>query len=78
MFHLTLLIGIVIVFFYVLIFSDLSNFIASGRLFCKIDAVNGIVYCLGQDKRNVEYNKIIHNGDQLISKMQKLGRIVGF
>lgn len=52
--------------------SELSSFIASGKLTCKIDKVNGVVESNEADTRSQVYMEIIKQGDLLLNKMQKL------
>merc|ERR1711881_300406 len=52
--------------------SELASFIASGKLSCKIDKVNGVVEKLEADNRSSVYKEIIKQGDMLLNRMQKL------
>jgi 26S proteasome regulatory subunit N7 len=56
--------------------SDLSRFIASGRLNCKIDKVGGIVETNRPDARNLQYSGIIKQGDLLLNRVQKLAQVL--
>lgn len=56
--------------------SELSRYIAAGRLPCKIDKVNGIVKMRRKDQRNAEYRELIQNGDALLNRVQKLSRVI--
>lgn len=56
--------------------SELSRYIASGRLSCKIDKVHGIVEMSRKDKRNAEYRELIQSGDSLLNRIQKLSRVI--
>ncbi|TYJ54789.1 hypothetical protein B9479_004548 [Cryptococcus floricola] len=57
---------------------DLSRFIAGGRLACRIDKVSGVITTnkSGQNKGAV-YEQVLKQGDQLLSDIQKLHRVVG-
>ncbi|KAF4661934.1 26S proteasome non-ATPase regulatory subunit 6 [Perkinsus olseni] len=55
---------------------ELSSFISSGKLSCKIDKVNGVVESNVQDERNEKYQKIIKQGDLLLNRIQKLSKII--
>lgn len=48
--------------------SELSRFIATGRLPAMIDKVHGIVETRRPDHKNAQYTKIIKEGDVLLSK----------
>merc|ERR1740138_1830836 len=52
--------------------SELSSFISSGKLSCKIDKVEGIVQSNTADDRSAVYKDIIKQGDLLLNRMQKL------
>eukprot|EP01105_Mastigella_eilhardi_P005485 TRINITY_DN17185_c0_g1_i1.p1 TRINITY_DN17185_c0_g1~~TRINITY_DN17185_c0_g1_i1.p1 ORF type:complete len:407 (-),score=137.47 TRINITY_DN17185_c0_g1_i1:122-1288(-) len=56
--------------------SELSRFIALGRLHCIIDKVGGIVDTNRPDERNALYQSTIKQGDNLLNRMHKLSRIV--
>lgn len=56
---------------------QLSHFIASNRLVCKIDKVTGQVTTARYDAKNANYQTLIKEGDYLLNKVQKLARIVG-
>lgn len=60
------------------ILSELARFIAAGRLNCVIDKVNGVVLTNKIDKRTEQYQAVLKHGDQIINKMQKLGRIISY
>ena len=55
---------------------ELSRFIASGRLHCKIDKVAGIVETTRPDSRNAQYQSTIKQGDLLLNRIQKLSRVI--
>lgn len=52
--------------------AELSSFIASGKLTCKIDKVGGVIESNEADTRSQVYVEIIKQGDLLLNKMQKL------
>jgi len=56
--------------------NELSRFIASGRLSCKIDKVGGVVETNRSDSKNVQYQNTIKNGDLLLNRIQKLSRVI--
>jgi len=56
--------------------SELSAFIASGRLVCKIDKIKGLVESQRLDKRTATYQQIIKQGDALLNRIQKLSRVI--
>jgi len=55
---------------------ELSRFIASGRLHCKIDKVGGIVETNRPDSKNAQYQATIKQGDLLLNRVQKLSRVI--
>ena len=55
---------------------ELSRFIASGRLNCKIDKVRGIVETTRPDSKNFLYQEVIKKGDLLLNRVQKLSRVI--
>lgn len=56
--------------------SELSRFIASGRLNAKIDKVGDIIETSRPDKKNGQYNEVIKKGDVLLNQIQKLARVI--
>ncbi|KAI8813342.1 26S proteasome subunit RPN7-domain-containing protein [Cladochytrium replicatum] len=56
--------------------ADLSRFIASGRIQAVIDKVGGVVETNRADGKNRQYVETIRNGDALLNKIQKLGRVI--
>jgi len=54
----------------------LSRFIAAGRLTAKIDKHGGIVETNRSDVKNSQYKDMIHKGDLLLNRMQKLSRVL--
>ncbi|KAI9708591.1 MAG: hypothetical protein M1820_003809 [Bogoriella megaspora] len=55
---------------------DLARFIAADRVPCTIDRVNGIIETNRPDDKNKQYNDVVKQGDQLITKLQKYGQAV--
>jgi len=55
---------------------ELSRFIASRRLNCKIDKVSGIVETIRNDTKNAQYAATITQGDLLLNRIQKLSRVI--
>ncbi|KAJ3014747.1 26S proteasome non-ATPase regulatory subunit 6 [Thoreauomyces humboldtii] len=56
--------------------SDLSKYIAAGRLNAVIDKVNGIVETNRPDAKNAQYQATIKQGDLLLTRIQKLSRVI--
>lgn len=52
--------------------TELSSFISSGKLTCKIDKVGGVIESNAADSRSEVYIEIIKQGDLLLNRMQKL------
>ncbi|GAA5940079.1 uncharacterized protein JCM15063_001696 [Sporobolomyces koalae] len=57
--------------------ADLARFIASGRLNCSIDRVGGVVETHRPSIKNARYAKVIKNGDQVLTSVQRLSRVIG-
>ena len=55
---------------------ELSRFIASERIHCKIDKVAGIVETTRPDSKNAQYQQAIKQGDILLNRIQKLSRVI--
>ncbi|PLN81958.1 PCI-domain-containing protein [Aspergillus taichungensis] len=55
---------------------DLAKFIASDRIACTIDRVNGIIETNRPDDKNKQYAGVVKHGDALITKLQKYGQAV--
>ncbi|BCR92653.1 proteasome regulatory particle lid subunit RPN7 [Aspergillus chevalieri] len=55
---------------------DLAKFIASDRIACTIDRVNGIIETNRPDSKNKQYADVVKHGDALITKLQKYGQAV--
>ncbi|XP_059610518.1 26S proteasome non-ATPase regulatory subunit 6 [Phlebotomus argentipes] len=56
--------------------TELSRFIAAGRLHCKVDRVGGIVETNRPDSKNWQYQATIKQGDLLLNRVQKLSRVI--
>lgn len=54
---------------------EISNFVATGRLNCKIDKVAGVIETNRPDAKNGMYRDVIKQGDHLLNQIQKLSRI---
>lgn len=57
-------------------FSDLKKFIAADRMSCTVDRVHGVIETNRPDDKNKQYNDVVKQGDQLITKLQKYGQAV--
>lgn len=59
--------------------SDLSRFIASGRLACTIDKVAGVITTnkVSSENKTAAYEQVVKQGDVLLNEIQKLSRVVG-
>ncbi|KAF3761506.1 PCI-domain-containing protein [Cryphonectria parasitica EP155] len=57
---------------------DLAKFIAGGRIPCTIDRVSGkgVIETNRPDDKNKQYQDVVRQGDQLITKLQKYGQAV--
>merc|ERR1719265_185914 len=55
---------------------ETAAFIASGQIACKIDKVHGIIESNVPDSRNESYVQVIKQGDVLLSRMQKLSKVI--
>ncbi|GAQ91206.1 26S proteasome regulatory subunit N7 [Klebsormidium nitens] len=56
--------------------SEISHFIASGRLNAKIDKVSGVLETNRPDAKNALYQSTIKQGDLLLNRIQKLSRVI--
>ncbi|GLU18498.1 hypothetical protein SLE2022_347950 [Rubroshorea leprosula] len=56
--------------------SELSRFIAAGKLHCKIDKVAGVLETNRPDAKNALYQATIKQGDFLLNRIQKLSRVI--
>lgn len=57
-------------------FSELSRFIAAGRLHCTIDKVHGIVETTRPLKKNAQYDTVVKQGDVLLNEVQRLCKVL--
>jgi len=55
---------------------ELSRFIATGRIYAKIDKVVGVIETTRPDSKNSQYAKVIKDGDVLLNRIQKLATII--
>jgi 26S proteasome regulatory subunit N7 len=58
------------------VLSELSRFIASGRLHCSIDKVHGIVETTRPSLKNAQYEQVIKQGDILLNEVQRLSKVL--
>ncbi|KAF7440352.1 hypothetical protein PC9H_000696 [Pleurotus ostreatus] len=56
--------------------NELSRFIASGRLHCTIDKVNGIVETTRPELKAAQYDILIRQGDALLTGIQRLSKVL--
>jgi len=56
--------------------SELSHFIAAGRISAKIDKVGDVIETSRPDKKNAQYQETIKKGDALLNQIQKLVRVI--
>ncbi|TFK37086.1 26S proteasome subunit RPN7-domain-containing protein [Crucibulum laeve] len=56
--------------------SELSRFIASGRLHATIDKVNGIVETTRPSLKNAQYEQVVKQGDVLLNEVQRLSKVL--
>jgi len=54
---------------------ELSRFVASGRLYCKIDKVDRIIETTRLDEKHQHYEKIVKLGDSILNRIHKLSRV---
>ena len=54
--------------------SELSNFIYSGKLNCKIDKVSGVIESNRPNHKVELFNQTVKQGDALLNRVQKLAR----
>merc|ERR1719233_521901 len=47
---------------------EISSYVASGRLSCKIDKISGVVQTMNTDRRNLQYAELLKKGDELLSR----------
>ena len=56
--------------------SELSRFIANGRLHCTIDKVHGVVETTRPLLRNAQYETVVRQGDILLNEVQRLSKVL--
>lgn len=56
--------------------SELSRFIASGRLHASIDKVHGIVETTRPSRKTAQYETVVKKGDVLLSSVQRLSKVL--
>jgi 26S proteasome regulatory subunit N7 len=57
-------------------FSELSRFIANGRLHCSIDKVHGVVETTRPSLKNAQYETVVRQGDVLLNSVQRLSKVL--
>ena len=57
-------------------FSELSRFIANGRLHASIDKVHGIVETTRPSLKNAQYETVVKQGDVLLNSVQRLSKVL--
>lgn len=55
---------------------EISSYVSSGRLACKIDKISGVVQNVVMDRRNVQYAEMLKKGDELLSRVQMLTKVI--
>jgi 26S proteasome regulatory subunit N7 len=56
--------------------SELSRFIANGRLHATIDKVHGIVETTRPSLKNAQYETVVKRGDVLLNSVQRLSKVL--
>jgi len=56
--------------------SELSRFIAYGRLHCSIDKVHGVVESTRPSLKNAQYETVVRQGDVLLNSVQRLSKVL--
>lgn len=56
--------------------SEISRFIANGRLHARIDRVNGIVETTRPSLKNAQYDTVVRQGDLLLNEVQRLSKVL--
>ncbi|KAG6867587.1 hypothetical protein C0993_000837 [Termitomyces sp. T159_Od127] len=56
--------------------SELSRFIATGRLHASIDKVHGIVETTRPSMKHAQYQSVIRQGDVLLNEVQRLSKVL--
>ncbi|KAI0743223.1 26S proteasome subunit RPN7-domain-containing protein [Irpex lacteus] len=56
--------------------NELSRFIASSRLHCTIDKVNGVVETNRPAIKNAQYETVVRQGDVLLNSVQRLSKVL--
>ncbi|KJA16829.1 hypothetical protein HYPSUDRAFT_46964 [Hypholoma sublateritium FD-334 SS-4] len=56
--------------------SELSRFIATGRLHASIDKVHGIVETTRPSLKNAQYETVVKQGDILLNQVQRLSKVL--
>jgi len=56
--------------------TELSRFIANGRLHAFIDKVHGIVETTRPSLKNAQYETVVKQGDVLLNSVQRLSKVL--
>lgn len=56
--------------------SELSRFIATGRLHASVDKVHGIVETTRPSLKNAQYETVVRQGDILLNDVQRLSKVL--
>ena len=56
--------------------SELSRFIANGRLYCSIDKVHGVVETTRPSLKNAQYETVVRQGGVLLNSVQRLSKVL--
>ena len=59
-----------------LLYSELSRFIASGRLHATIDKVHGIVETTRPPTKSAQTDAVLRKGDVLLNSVQRLSKVL--
>ncbi|MES1907335.1 MAG: hypothetical protein MHM6MM_000477 [Cercozoa sp. M6MM] len=55
---------------------DLARYIATGRLNAKLDKVKGVVQRFQADQKNAQFKQVLTSGDLVLTRIQKLSRVI--
>lgn len=55
---------------------ELSRFIAAQRLNAKIDKLRGIIETTRPDRKNLQYQDVIKQGDVVLNRIQRFARMI--
>lgn len=60
----------------VLLDKELSYFISSNRIQCRIDKVNGVIQTTNKNSKKQEFVTILEKADRLLTQIQMLTRVI--